>query len=75
MPVTRSLFEPLCAVYPVGALPCFVESATHGQWKLQGTINILLAQRLLVTESLLPEERDMFFNLNSLEDLAVLNAP
>jgi len=75
IPATDSFFEPLCAVYPIEALPVLLESARRGHWKLQNGINELLAKGLLVTQSLLPEERGLFFNLNSPEDLAVLSVP
>ncbi len=75
IPATDSFFEPLCAVYPVESFPVLLESAEHGHWKLQDAIKDLLAKGLLVTQVLLPEERGMFFNLNSPEDLEVLSAP
>lgn len=75
IPANEAFFEPLCAVYPVEALPVLLESAQHGHWKLQDAIKDLLAKGLMVSQSLLPEERDMLFNLNSPEDLAVLKAP
>ena len=75
IPANGSIFEPLCAVYPVEAFPVLLESARHGQWSLQDAIKDLLAKGLMVAQSLLTEERDMFFNLNSPEDLAVLNVP
>lgn len=75
IPATDSFFEPLCAVYPVEAFPVLLESARRGHWKLQDAINDLLAKGLLVTQSLLPEESSLFFNLNSPEDLAVLSVP
>ncbi len=75
IPARGSFFEPLCAVYPVEALPVLLESAGRVRWKLQDAISDLLAQGLLVTQSLQPEESGMLFNLNSPEDLAVLGVP
>ncbi len=75
IPATDSFFEPLCAVYPVEALPVLLESARNGRWKLQDAINDLRAKGFLVTQSLPPEEKGIFFNLNSPEDLAVLDVP
>lgn len=75
IPVNGTFFEPLCAVYPVGALAFFRESARQKQWKLQGAIDELLANGLLVPHNLSSEESGMYFNLNSPDDLAALNLP
>ena len=75
IPVKDSFFEPLCAVYPVEALPFFGESARRGQWKLQGVINDLLAEGLMVSHNLPPEDECAFFNLNSPRDLEALSGP
>jgi len=75
IPANDSHLEPLCAIYPVEALPVLLESAQNGRWKLQDAIADLRTKGLLKTQNLLPEEKPMFFNLNSPEDLAVLRAP
>lgn len=74
IPQNGSLYEPLCAVYPVEALAVLSESARRGEWKLQEIAAALLAGGTLSARSPSPEDAAMFFNLNSPDDLAALSA-
>jgi molybdopterin-guanine dinucleotide biosynthesis protein A len=75
IPANDSQLEPLCAIYPVEALPVLLKLARSGCWKLQDAVTDLRTKGLLMAQNLLPEEKPMFFNLNSPEDLLVLRAP
>ncbi len=72
IPASGSLFEPLCAVYPVAAIPVLLEFARDGHWKLQDVVRNLIARGLLMSQSLSVEESSLFFNLDSPDDLAAL---
>jgi molybdopterin-guanine dinucleotide biosynthesis protein A len=62
-------FEPLCAVYPVSALPLLREQAAARDWKLQSAVQRLLAAGLLRSHTLAPEDVPVMRNVNTPDDL------
>jgi len=68
-------FEPLCAVYPVEALPVLQRLSVVRSCKMQEAVKDLLAGSLLVEQPQSPGDAAAFFNLNSPEELAALSSP
>lgn len=75
VPIGTGRFEPLCAVYPVEALPVLLKMAGEGCWKLQDAVKHLLSEGLLIAETRSPGDEAVFFNLNSPGELAELTSP
>jgi molybdopterin-guanine dinucleotide biosynthesis protein A len=67
-------FEPLCACYPAEAFEPLLGRVGAGQNKLQTLVSLLVEDGLMAVRSLSPSEQVDFFNLNTPEDLARLEA-
>lgn len=63
-------FEPLCAVYPVTALPLLMESLAEGNLRLQSFVHRAVEARVLRAIPLSKEQEAHFLNLNTPADLA-----
>lgn len=63
-------FEPLCAVYPVNALPLMHTALQDGSLKMQTVVEQLVAEGLMKVRDLQPAELPLFFNANTPEEYA-----
>lgn len=63
-------FEPLCAVYPVGALPIMRTALQERSFKMQTVVEQLVAEGLMKVRDLQPDEVPLFFNANTPEEYA-----
>lgn len=61
-------FEPLCAVYPAGALELFRDLLRRGCLDLQTAVGRLLDAGLMRARGLRPDELPLFFNANTPEE-------
>jgi molybdopterin-guanine dinucleotide biosynthesis protein A len=63
-------YEPLCAVYPVAALPLLQDSLAQGNLRLQVFVQQVVDAGLMRVIPLSKEREALFFNLNTPSDLA-----
>jgi molybdopterin-guanine dinucleotide biosynthesis protein A len=63
-------YEPLCAVYPVAALPLLEDSLAQGNFRLQVFVQQAVDAGLMRVIPLSKEREALFFNLNTPTDLA-----
>ncbi len=63
-------FEPLCAVYPVSALPLMRAALQEQNYKMQNVVGQLVAAGLMKVRDLQPDELPLFFNANTPEEYA-----
>ncbi len=71
VPNAHSGFEPLAAIYPREARDVFEAAIRRGDYALQPLIRELIAQSLLRTVAIAPEEEQYFRNMNQPADLAL----
>ncbi len=67
-------YEPLCACYPLEALDFLRRQVQSGQNKLQTILTLLVENGLMAVRALSPSEQVVFFNLNTPEDIARIEA-
>ena len=63
-------FEPLCAVYPLAALPLIRVALQERNFKMQNVVEQLVAAGLMKVRDLQPDELPLFFNANTPEEYA-----
>ncbi len=68
--VPGPLFEPLCAVYPPGALAMLRESLLKKNHRMQDAVAVLVAAGLMQVRQLQADELPLFFNANTPEEYA-----
>ncbi len=66
--VPGPLFEPLCAVYPPGALAMLRESLLKKNHRMQDAVAALVAAELMQAHQLQANELPLFFNANTPEE-------
>ncbi|MCE9520084.1 MAG: molybdenum cofactor guanylyltransferase [Verrucomicrobia bacterium] len=64
------LFEPLCAVYPPGALALLREASQKKNYRMQDAVAALVADGLMQVRQLQADELPLFFNANTPEEYA-----
>jgi molybdopterin-guanine dinucleotide biosynthesis protein A len=62
-------FEPLCAMYPAGALPLLYECLEEGNLRMQSFVQRAVEEGLLRAIPLSKEQEALFLNLNTPADL------
>jgi molybdenum cofactor guanylyltransferase len=63
-------YEPLCACYNRSILPRMEEYIGKGNFKLPDLFSVIRLNPLIIDEQLLFFESSLFFNLNTMDDLA-----
>jgi len=63
-------YEPLCAVYPLAALPLLHDCVVTEEFGLQNCLQRAVDAKLMRVIPLSPEQEAYFFNLNTPQDLS-----
>ena len=71
-PASPDRFEPLAAVYPRRALPLAQSCLASRELSLQRFAARCVAEGLIVQKEITPDERPLFLNMNTPEDLMML---
>jgi molybdopterin-guanine dinucleotide biosynthesis protein A len=69
VPLNKSFYEPLCAVYPREAAPTFIRALKNSNSRLQPVVADLVEQGLLRACPLSRSEEKLYQNVNSPADL------
>ena len=72
IPKRSERFEPLAAVYPVRCLPLAESCLDSGEYSLQQLVRRATGAGLMTTRKIANAELSLFFNLNTLADLAAM---
>lgn len=72
VPKTGERFEPLAAIYPARCLPLAESCLNSGEYSLQQLIRRATGAGLMATREIANAELSLFFNLNTLADLAAM---
>lgn len=68
VPTAPGRAQPLAAIYPIAALPLATDALRRGEFAMQKFVRDALAQGLVREREILPEETELFANLNTPAD-------
>jgi molybdopterin-guanine dinucleotide biosynthesis protein A len=68
VPTTPGAAEPLAAIYPIAAFPLATRALRRGEFAMQKFLRDAIAQGLMREREILPEEMELFANLNTPAD-------
>jgi molybdopterin-guanine dinucleotide biosynthesis protein A len=68
VPTAADATEPLAAIYPIAAFPLATAALRRGEFAMQKFVRDAIAQGLMREREILPEEMELFANLNTPAD-------